>query len=149
MLGKVALMTAVYAYLIANAGSPEAIWLASETASREKRRLQERIQSEVKDILEIDEDVTKNMAKRRRRLKEKIMYWTGRAGEAVKSVESLSQDEEVMKLVEMLSSSIESTAKEEEKLALKTIDEYARAEGLKLPRARKPERKRSKSAQRK
>ncbi len=47
MLRKVALMTATYAYFIADAGAEEALWLASETASREKRAIMQRIQDAV------------------------------------------------------------------------------------------------------
>lgn len=141
MLKTVAVMTAVYAYLIASAGSSEATWIASETASREKKLLQEKIQNDIKDVLNIDEEVEKNIANRRKKLMEKVDYWTDRGVIAVKSVQSLSQDEELKKLVEEYASNIRSAAKVEEEMALKTIDEFCRAKGINLPRTGKSRKK--------
>lgn len=87
MLRKVALMTATYAYFIADAGPEEAMWIAYETASREKRALLGKIQDTITISSNGDPKATSEAL---RGLKEHIEYWAGRATESVRSAKRLA-----------------------------------------------------------
>ncbi|OGD56120.1 hypothetical protein A3K78_09020 [Candidatus Bathyarchaeota archaeon RBG_13_52_12] len=125
MLRKVALMTATYAYFIADSGVQEALWIASETASREKRATLKRIQDVVTaasngDIEEASEAL--------RRLRRRVEYWIGRSVEAVRSVRRLApSDKQLGFAVEDLVADLETTTKSERKHAEATIRQMAEA----------------------
>jgi len=134
MLRKVALMTATYAYFIADAGPEEAIWLACEAAAREKRRLVEGIQAHVTGALneaEGGEEPGKGLAKALSGLKEKAAYRLGRCVGAVRSVRRLGgEDPRYAAVEEGLVSGLESVARDEQRLARTAILGYAEAKGL-------------------
>lgn len=134
MLRKVALMTATYAYFIANAGPKEAVWLASEVAAREKQRLIAEIQAHITEALNAaaeDEKPGKKLAEARLRLRKKIPYRLSRSVEAVRSVRRLAAgDARYGAVEERLISELKAAAKAERKLAEKVILDYAEARGL-------------------
>jgi aminopeptidase YwaD len=136
MLRKVALMTATYAYFIANAGTEEALWLASETASREKRTILQRIQESVTSTSNGDTEIASEVTLR---LRERVDYWTGRATEAVKSTKRLAPKDKRLDLaIAELVTDLESSTKMERKHAETAINRFAEAKGWVL----KPKRRR-------
>ncbi len=142
MLRKVALITATYAYFIANAGPEEAIWLACEVAAREKRRLVEGIQTHMTEALnnaEGGEELGKGLARAISELKEKVAYHLGRCIGAVRSVRRIGGDDSrYASIEEDLINGLESIAKDEQRMARAAILAYAEAKGLTpLPQVRR------------
>jgi aminopeptidase YwaD len=136
MLRKVALMTATYAYFIANAGSREALWIASETASREKRTLLQKTQ---KVITAASNGNTEAASEELRKLRGRVDYWAKLATEAVSSTKRLAPDDKQLEsIVKELVTDIEATARSEGKRAKAEIRVLAQAKGLALkPRTRR------------
>jgi aminopeptidase-like protein len=136
MLRKVALMTATYAYFIANAGAEEALWLASETASREKRAIMGRIQEAITTTSNEDAEGSSDVLLR---LKDRVDYWTGRAAEAVLSTKRLAtKDKRLDIAITDLVADIESSSKAERRHAELAIRRLAKAKGWTLkPRKRR------------
>lgn len=85
MLGTVGVLTASYAYWLANAGAREAEWLAHEMNARFKRRLMERVQ----DTLSAEPDGDKKRA-RGEALKREAGYQLGRHGKALATLRRLA-----------------------------------------------------------
>jgi len=142
MLRKVALMTATYAYFIANAGVEEAIWLASEVAARKRRDLATVAQKAVTDALNEaveSEEPGKSLAEVLVKLRGKMKYNVDRGVEAIKSVRRLAgSDPRYDSVEERLVTELDVAAKTERKLAERAVADYAEARGLApLPRARK------------
>jgi len=136
MLRKVALMTATYAYFIASAGTEEALWLASETASREKRAIMQRLQEAVTSASNGD---AKGASEVLLRLRDRVDYWTERAIEAVKSTKRLSPtDKSLDPTIGELVTDLESSMKAERKRSESTIRRLAEVKGWAL----KPRKKR-------
>lgn len=135
MLGKASLIAATYAYFIANAGVEEAIWLASEVATRLKQRISETVQSVVTETLngaEETEDPTKLIAEALAHLWRKVDYHLERGFEAIKSVRRLiGRDTRYFEFDEKLICDVKDYAKKERRSAERTIAEYVRAKGLK------------------
>jgi len=142
MLRKVALMTATYAYFIANAGVEEAIWLACEVAARHKRDLvamvQKRVTAGLNEAKEVKEP-GKRLAEALAKLKRKTKYDVDRGIEAIKTVKRLAgEDLRYRAVEERLISELEAAAKAEQKQAKRAISDYAVVKGLApLPKARK------------
>jgi len=134
MLRRVALMTATYAYFIASAGPKEAIWLASEVAAREKRRLVAEVQAHVTDAIRAADGADepgRGLAEALSRLRSRVTYRLSRCVEAIRSVRRLSgEDQRYAAIEERLVSGLESAARAEEKLARGAILDYAEARGL-------------------
>ena len=124
MLRKAALMTATYAYTIANAGPLEAIWLASETASRQKRRIISFIQNSISDAME-HADPSKALGKVSESLKLSVAYKSDRAIEAVKSVFRLASGPKLDETVSSIIDDLKRATGAELKLALDNIKVYA------------------------
>lgn len=146
MLGKVALMTATYAYFIANAGVEEAIWLISEVAARYRRDLAAVGQKAVTDALSgavESEEPGKSLAESLVKLRGKMKYDVDRGVEAIKSVRRLAGGDPCYDPVEVrLMAELEAAAKTERKLAERAVTDYAEARGLApLPRPRKGRRR--------
>jgi hypothetical protein len=136
MLRRVALITATYAYFIANSGAEEALWIASETASREKRAVLQKIHDTVTAASNGDAEAA---AETLLRLRDRADYWTGRATEAVKSTKRLAKkDKRLDSAIAALVFDIESSAKAERRIAEATMKQLAEARGWAL----KPRRKR-------
>jgi hypothetical protein len=136
MLRKVALVTATYAYFIANAGAEEALWIASETTSREKRSLMQRIQEAVTVASNGDADAVSEVLLR---LRDRIDYWVGRSTEAVRSTKRLApRDKRLDSTISELVADLETPVKAERRRAEATIKQFAEARGWTL----KPRRKR-------
>jgi aminopeptidase YwaD len=130
MLRKVALVTATYAYFIANAGSEEAIWIASETASREKRDLLYRIQEAV-TVASNGED--ENASEALLRLRDRVNYWKERSTEAIMSSKRLApRNRQLDSVITELVTDLEASAKSERKRAEATIRRLAEAKGWTL-----------------
>jgi aminopeptidase-like protein len=136
MLRRVALITATYSYFIANAGAEEALWVASETASREKRGVLQRIHDSVTAASNGDAETA---AETLLRLRDRVDYWVSRAIEAVKTAKRLApKDKRLEATINTLTADIESSAKAERRIAEVTIRQLAEARGWAL----KPRRKR-------
>ncbi len=136
MLRKVALMTATYAYFIAAAGAEEALWLASETASREKRAIMLRIQDTVTTASNGDvESASEELLK----LRDRVDYWTGRASEAVMSTKRLAlKDKRLDAVITELVANLKSLSKAERRNAEAAIRRLAEAKGWRLkPRSKR------------
>jgi aminopeptidase YwaD len=135
MLRKVALITATYAYYIANASKKDALWLASETANREKIRLLQKIQVEVNKAIEGDEASVARIIDKLKKLTE---YWAGRATAAVKSVKTIApNDKDVERLCEQYAAEIEEISKKEWKKAENAINLINTSKGLILTKPKK------------
>ncbi len=136
MLRKVALITATYAYFIADAGPDDALWIASETASREKRAMLQKIQDEVTIASNGDAEVA---SEKLLRLRDRVDYWAVRSAEAVRSTKRLaSRDKQLDSAISKLVSDLVASAKSERRRAETTIRQLAEARGWTL----KPRRKR-------
>jgi len=92
MLRKAALLTATYAYTIANAGEATALWLTSEIYNNEKQHLLERLQSNIIETVNRQENITENL----RFLDKQVRYWIERAGKAILSVKTIAPDSIVL-----------------------------------------------------
>jgi len=136
MLRRVALITATYAHFVANAGSEEALWVASETASREKHAMLQKIHDTVTTASNGDAEAA---AETLLRLRDHADYWTGRAIEAIKSTKRLApRDKKIDEAINVLVADIESSAKAERRIAEATIKQLAEVRGWAL----KPKKKR-------
>ena len=136
MLRKVALITATYAYFLADAGPEEALWLTGETASREKRALLKRVQDMVTETSEGDAEKASQILSR---LRERIEYNTSRSIEAVASVKRLAPKEKTFDdAIASFSKDLELTMKSELKRAETLISQIVLVKGwtLKPPRKR-------------
>jgi hypothetical protein len=136
MLRRVALMTATYAYFIASAGQAEAVWLASETASRERSRLTSQIQKHVTDVLadaEENEEPSETFEKALRKLRKIVTYHLEKAVGAVKSVKRLAPDTFTNSSIgEKLLTSLETMAMYDKENAENALLEYAKAKKLEI-----------------
>ncbi len=134
MLRKVALMTATYAYFIANAGKEEVIWLATEVAAYHKRELIAELQAQLSQAFNATiehNDPGKKLAEALSQLRKKTSYRLSRCIEAVRSVKRLAGGDASYGVVEeRLISELEKTGKAERKHAEKAIKEFAEAAGL-------------------
>lgn len=136
MLRKVALITATYAYFIADAGPDDALWITSETASREKRAMLQKIQDEVTIASNGDAEVA---SEKLLRLRDRVDYWAVRSAEAVIFTKRLaSRDKQLDSAISKLVSDLVASAKSERRRAETTIRQLAEARGWTL----KPRRKR-------
>jgi aminopeptidase-like protein len=125
MLRKVALMTATYAYFIADAGIQEALWVASETASREKGAILKRIQDIVTAASNGDVESTSEALQG---LRDRVEYWISRSAEAVRSVNHLTlNDKRLDSSIKVLVADLEATTSVERRRAEATIRQIAEA----------------------
>lgn len=134
MLGRAALIAAVYAYFIASARGEEAEWLMEETASRYRRHILERGQRELTRSLgevEAEEKPGRLLARKLEKIGEALLYEAKRGVEAVESVKRLSGelDEET---AERCIEAIRETAEREVKRVEEAIRRYASKRGLRL-----------------
>jgi len=133
-LRKVALMTATYAYSIANAGPEDAVWLVNEVASRLKAGIVGSLQGLVTDAVgssEADSDLGRGLAEALAKLKKVASYRAGRGVEALRTVRRIAgEDAEYLALEGRLVSGFERLVKVERERAEDTLREYARVKGL-------------------
>jgi hypothetical protein len=135
MLRKVALVTSTYAYFLANAGLEDALWIVSETASREKRALLQRIQ----DAVTMASNGEAESAEALLRLRDRVDYWEERSSEAVRSTRRLApSDKRLDSSITELVNDLVVSAKSERKHAEATIRLLAETKGWTV----KPRRKR-------
>jgi len=138
MLRKSALMTAVYAYFIANARVREALWLTSEATTRIKGSIGDTAQkllTEAMDEAEKEEKPERALVDALGKIGEKIDYDTRIGIEVIESIQRLARDDpsytsyKEKKVKELLNAS------EAEKTHLReAIEEYAKMRGLTLPK---------------
>jgi aminopeptidase YwaD len=138
MMRKSALMTAVYAYFIANSGVREALWLTSEATSRIKGSIGDTAQNmltEAMDEAEKEEKPERSLVDALGKIVEKIDYDTRIGIDVIESIQRLARDDpsytsyKEKKIKELLDAS------EAEKKHLKeAIEEYAKMRGLTLPK---------------
>jgi hypothetical protein len=134
MLRKAALIAATYAYTIANAGPPQAIWLATETYTREIIAITTKFQEVVTNALSKSPKETAKMIKD---LKTLESYQTTRAVKAIQSVKRLSEDKEVEKTIETLSQDLIKKIKSLRQQSENNIKTAIKTMGVSLPRTSK------------
>ncbi|KON31208.1 hypothetical protein AC482_01510 [miscellaneous Crenarchaeota group-15 archaeon DG-45] len=137
MLRKAALMTATYAYFIADAGASEAVWLAAEVAARQRRDLIASVQRHITEAInaaECSEEPGRKLAEAQVELRRKIEYGLGRGVEAIRSVRRLGGDDPgYVAAEERLVAGFSAAVEAERKTAELSIDDYAEARGLAPP----------------
>ncbi|MBM3291355.1 DUF4910 domain-containing protein [Candidatus Bathyarchaeota archaeon] len=135
MLRKVALITATYAYYIANASIKDALWLANETANREKIRFLQKFQGEINKAIEGDE-ITVNQVLSK--LKNRTEYWAGRAITAIQSVKTLApNNKELEKICEQYATEMIDVNKKEFKKSMTAINLILKTKGLAFEKSKK------------
>jgi hypothetical protein len=88
MLGYVGAATATYAYFLADAGLPQAQWLAQEMLTRYQAVTARRAQEVINEALAADK--VEKLAQLLQRLSKKATYWAGREREALSSLRRLA-----------------------------------------------------------
>ncbi len=141
MLKRVAIMTATYAYSIANADTSDAIWLANEVTTRGKKIITEKIQSVISKAAEIanEKDAGKELAKLLSELKRIVPYQLDQNIKALQSVRRLNVDDKIYESQEReLITELEQVAKFEKIRGEMAIKRIAETKGLStLPKIRK------------
>ena len=130
MLRKVGLLTATYAYLIANAGKEEALWLSHEVTSRFKAEISTLTQKEVTGIIEKAgkrEDPGRFIAESLKQLREKIEYRCDKGLERLHSTKRLvgEETEAFQTSLSLLDEDIRKAAEEEYRRAERALGDYA------------------------
>ncbi|MCD6264159.1 DUF4910 domain-containing protein [Candidatus Bathyarchaeota archaeon] len=130
MLRKVGLLTATYAYFIANAGREEALWLAHEVTSRFKAEIASLVQKEVTRILgeaKKQEDPAKFLSTSLKHLREKVEYRRDRGLERLHSTKRLAGEEagSLEMALSLLEEEIREAAEEEYRRAERAVGDYA------------------------
>ncbi|MFB0543749.1 MAG: hypothetical protein ACETVR_03105, partial [Candidatus Bathyarchaeia archaeon] len=130
MLRKVGLLTATYAYFIANAEKGEALWLSHEVTSRFKVEIATYTQKEVTGIVEKagkQEDPGKFIAESLKQLREKIEYRRDRGLERLHSTKRLvgEEAETFQTSLSLLDDEIRKAAEEEYRRAERAVGDYA------------------------
>jgi hypothetical protein len=141
MLRRVALMTATYAYFIANAGAEEAVWLATEVSSRAKEDLVESMRKFVAETLDAekqDEKLGERLGEALLELRKKVEYRADRGIEAIGTIGRLAGgDPNFTAIEERLIADLRSTAVKERKLVEQAFNDFARTKGISPPIPRK------------
>ena len=141
MLRKSALMTALYAYFIANAGVRESIWLASEAATRLKGDIgmtTQRRLTEAMEAVEDGEETGRTLVEALSQITEKIEYDLERGIEVIRSIGRLNgYDPSYVRYEEKRIEELRSTAETEKKHLKEAIHEYSTLKGLTLPKPKK------------
>ena len=124
-LERVALMTATYAYFLANAGNKEAAWIVSQVMAKEKHDLVNEVKSRIDTAMNLDnpEEVGKAVHK----LKEKIDYDISRGKEALTSIRRICPKSR--SLITKMSKELEKIGDHEYKNAVVAIEVYAKGIG--------------------
>jgi hypothetical protein len=153
MLKKVAILTATYAYFIANAGQKESIWLANEVAALEKKKTIELVQRYVTNTIDIatsSEEPGKVLSKSLKKIKSYTQYLLTKSSKAMMSVKNLCKDsKDIENTIEMLLQDQKRLVQEEKHRAESAINNFANATKLTpLPTTRKVSRKIEKEATR-
>ena len=131
MLRKVGLLTATYAYLVANACKEEALWLSHEVTSRFKAEITSFAQREVTEILGTagkQEELGRFLASSMRSLREKIEYRCDRGLERLLSTKRLVGEEDIEDFqtsLMLLDEEIGEAAEEEYRRAERALGDYA------------------------
>ncbi|HUV34937.1 MAG TPA: DUF4910 domain-containing protein, partial [Candidatus Desulfaltia sp.] len=137
MLRRAALVTATYAYFIASAGPAEAVWIASETHARAKRRLLERFRGYVEDAVNTPEEIPGAV----RLLKTHAAYWEEVSVKAVESAARLEPgDDGVRKTIQILTKDIRQTTKSQTRMASESLNTVLGASGVEARKYRKKRR---------
>jgi hypothetical protein len=134
MLRKAALIAATYAYTIANAEAAQAIWLATETFTRELNSITTKFQDNITMALTTEPKEAANILKN---LKKLDSYHTNKANKAIQSVKRLSNDKEVEKTVETLLKDLNKTVKSLRQRAEENIKAAINKKGASLPKTSK------------
>ncbi|MBS7619992.1 DUF4910 domain-containing protein [Candidatus Bathyarchaeota archaeon] len=129
MLKRVALITATYAYFIADMGLEEASWLMSEAALHYKREVlssTERFSSEVLRKAEVSSDPSEKLAEALSLLEKKEKYFSKRGLELIKSFEKVGGDNPIFKkFEERLMEDLNEAISKSIRLAEETLANYA------------------------
>lgn len=136
MLKKASLLTATYAYFIANASPDDARWLAYEVESRNKRDLVETIQKIVQEALnraEVKDDLGNLLTESLDNIKNTIDFKVDIGVKSIQSITKLVNDDDNFKgLLENLALGFRNAGKDELTLATRTIVEFAKSHGIEL-----------------
>jgi len=131
MLRRVAVLTATYAYFIANAGYEEAVWLANECLVRFKVKLAVSIQKKVSDLIDKLRTACKKRTKRKETIKRFVRdlggytsYLASRKAESIKQISKLvekSRQKEFSNVTSVAVSEINTLADHEHLRALEEL----------------------------
>jgi aminopeptidase YwaD len=147
-LERVALMTATYAYFLANAGEEEATWIASQVLTMEKQELLEMVQSKIDAAMDpTSVDPALNLSRIYSELKEKIKFDTERGEEALRSILRLSPESK--SIVEIMVEQLNKESDIEQNRATETLNAYAKMLGLiEIPKYKPEKKEKPRGAQR-
>jgi hypothetical protein len=138
MLKKASLLTATYAYFIANAGPDNASWLAYEVESRNKRDLVEAIQKKVQEALnraEVEDDLGNLLIESLDNIKTTIDFKVEVGVKSINAIKKLVKgDNSFERLLEDLALEFRDTGKNELASATRTIVDFAKSHGIELKR---------------
>ena len=134
MLRKVALMTATYAYFIANAGPTETAWLASEATARAKTKLISDLQRKTSEAIqskELEKNPESLLSNALLSLKKSSVYMVDRGIETLRITRRLASNDPGLELLESrLTSDLMEAASSNLKLAQDIIKSHGRYMGL-------------------
>jgi aminopeptidase YwaD len=129
-LERVALLTATYAYFLANAGKKEVPWIASQVLSREKQELTKMVQDTLDKAMDPStDDPALNLAKISSELNEKIIFDADIGKKAIRSILRLSPNS--TEIVGSMIDELDKEVKIEQHRATEALTSYAKTMGLK------------------
>jgi hypothetical protein len=142
MLRRAAIMTATYAYFIANMGVREAIWLASEAYSSVKQSLAESAQRKLTEAIktaEGNDDGHRRLAEGMAAAKKALDYELDKGVKVVDSIGRFSGgDRDYMLYKRQLVSELENAAENEMENVERVVIEYGKTMGIdELPRVKR------------
>ena len=127
-LERVALMTATYAYFLANAGNSEAAWIVSQVMAKEKLDLVSEVQSRIDAAMSLDDP--DELGKAVYKLREKIDYDVSRGKEAIASIRRICPKSRA--LITKMSKELEKIGDHEYKNAVAAVEAYAKGIGAEV-----------------
>ncbi|MBD3205871.1 DUF4910 domain-containing protein [Candidatus Bathyarchaeota archaeon] len=128
MLKKAALLTATYAYTIANADETTALWIASQTYSKEKQLVTERLQREINEAANNPDSIPS----KEETLVKRTNYWIDQSSKAIESVKTLIHNSEKLdKEINSMVKDLESTIKDQLEIGQKIMKKVMKASAVK------------------
>ena len=136
MLKKAALLTATYAYTIANADETTALWIASQTYSKEKQLVLERLQREITEATNKPESIPS----KEELLVKRVDYWIEQSSRAIKSVKKLAPNYDSLDIeTSSMIDDLESTVRDQLEIGQKVLEKVLKTSGLTPEPQDKPE----------
>jgi hypothetical protein len=127
-LERVALMTATYAYFLANAGNEEAPWIVSQVMAKEKHDLVSEVMSRIDAAMSLNDP--EELGKAVYKLRKKIDYDVSRGKEAMASILRICP--KARALITKMGRELEKIGDHEYENALAAIEAYAKGIGVEV-----------------